>query len=250
MKLGAQFYSIRDNTGTKEGLKKSFEAMRKIGYIVAQMSAICQIDPYLLKSYSEEYSLPITCTHSDPERIFGDTDSLIKEHIIYGCPTVGMSAMPKKYRFSTEGIRAFLTDIAEPVKRIEAAGLKFAYHNHAFDFMLDGDKPFLDILIEDAPSISFIFDIYWAKYSGHDPISYIKKIGRKRLDNVHFKDMESEPQGKFCPCGTGIIDFGKITALCEEMTIPYALVEQDNAPEGGDSFGQMEISYNNLKKYF
>ena len=60
MKLGAQFYSIRDNTTTPEDLKKSFEAIKNIGYEIVQMSAICPIDPELLRSYSEEYSLPIT----------------------------------------------------------------------------------------------------------------------------------------------------------------------------------------------
>ncbi len=250
MKLGAQFYSIRDNTKTPEDLKKSFEAMKNIGYEVVQMSAICPIDPYLLKSYSEEYSLPITCTHSAPDRILGDTDALIKEHIIYGCPTVGIGAMPPSYRNSLEGLRAFLAEISEPMKKIEAAGLKFAYHNHAFEFALDGDKPYYDIMMEEAPTMNFILDTYWVKYAGFDHLDYIKKLGRARIDNVHFKDMSKEPMGSICPCGTGVIDFGKVKALCDELTIPYALVEQDNAPDSGDSFGQMAISFNNLKKYF
>ena len=70
------------------------------------------------------------------------------------------------------------------------------------------------------------------------------------MTNVHFKDMEVEPQGKICPCGTGVIDFGAVKNLCEELKIPNALVEQDNAPDSGNSWGQMEISFNNLKKYF
>ena len=48
MKIGAQFYSIRDNTTTPEDLYKSFKSVKKIGYEIVQMSAICQIDPYLL----------------------------------------------------------------------------------------------------------------------------------------------------------------------------------------------------------
>lgn len=250
MKLGAQFYSIRDNTTTPKDLKKSFETMKKIGYEVAQMSAICKIDAALLKSYVDEYSLPITCTHSSYDRIVGDTDALIKEHLTYGCPVIGLGGMPLEYRESLDGFRAFLKSVEEPMKRIEASGLKFAYHNHAFEFKLDGDKPYYDVMVEEAPTLNFILDTYWVKYAGYDYLSYIKKIGKDRMSNVHFKDMASEPQGKICPCGTGVIDFGEVKELCEGLGIPYALVEQDNAPESGDSFGQMEISYNNLKKYF
>lgn len=250
MKLGAQFYSIRDNTKTPEDLKKSFAKMKEIGYEVAQMSAICPIDAGLLRSYVDEYDMPITCTHSAFDRIINDTDALIKEHIIYGCPVIGLGSMPGEYRDSVEGIRAFLKTVAEPMKKIEDAGLKFAYHNHAFEFKLDGNKPYFDIMIEEAPTLNFILDTYWVKHGGFNYLDYIRKIGVERMSNVHFKDMKSEPQGEICPCGTGVIDFGAVKALGEALGIPYALVEQDNAPDSGDSFGQMAISYNNLKKYF
>lgn len=250
MKLGAQFYTIRDNTTTPEDLKKSFATIKNIGYEVAQMSKICDIDANLLKSYSDEYSLPITCTHSAFERIINDTDALIKEHIIYGCPVIGLGGMPLEYRNSLDGVRAFLKEMAEPMKKMEAAGLTFAYHNHAFEFQLDGDKPFYDIMIEEAPTMGFILDTYWVKFAGFDYLHYLKKLGSARISNVHFKDMDSEPKGKICACGTGVIDFGEVKNLCEELGIPNALVEQDNAPDTGDSIGQMIISYNNLKKYF
>ena len=58
MKLGAQFYSIRDNTQTPEELRNTFGKIKEIGYEIVQMSAICDIDPRLLKSYSEEFALP------------------------------------------------------------------------------------------------------------------------------------------------------------------------------------------------
>ena len=250
MKLGAQFYSIRDNTTTPEDLYKAFKAIKEIGYDIAQMSAICKMDPYVLKSYIDEFDLPVTCTHSPFDRIVNDTDALIKEHITYRCPVIGLGSMPAEYRGSLEGLRAFLSAVREPMKKIEDAGLRFAYHNHAFEFQLDGDKPFFDIMIEDAPTLNFILDTYWVKYGGYSPMDYINRIGVARMSNLHFKDMKEEPQGAICPCGTGVIDFGEIKALGEKLGIPYALVEQDNAPDSGDSFGQMAISYNNLKKYF
>ena len=62
--------------------------------------------------------------------------------------------------------------------------------------------------------------------------------------------MKTEPQGDICPCGEGIIDFAPIIRLCDEMGIENALVEQDNAPDSGDSIAQMKISYENLKHMF
>ena len=248
MKLGAQFYSIRDNTTTPEDLKKAFKAIKEIGYEVVQMSAICEIDADLLRSYSEEFGLPITCTHSPFDRIVNDTDRLIEEHKMYGCPTIALGYMPKEYH--GDGIYDFLDVLREPLRKIKAAGLNFAYHNHAFEFEKVGDKLIYDIMIDELPELDFIIDTYWVKYAGYDYLEYIKRIGAQRIRNVHFKDMASEPRGEICPCGEGIIDFSEVIALCDEMGIENALVEQDNAPDSGDSIGQMKISYNNLKHLF
>ena len=248
MKLGAQFYSIRDNTTTPDDLYQAFKKIKDIGYEIVQMSAICPISPELLKSYSEELSLPITCTHSSYDRIVNDTDALISEHKIYGCPTIGLGSMPNEFRDG--GVYEFIETLKEPIRKITAAGLCFAYHNHAFEFEKVDDKLIYDILIDELPDMNFIIDTYWFKYAGYDYIEYIKKLGAKRVKNIHLKDMISEPQGEICPCGNGIIDFSPVIRLCDELGIINALVEQDNAPDSGDSIAQMKISYDNIKKLF
>lgn len=248
MKLGAQFYSIRDNTTTPADLYKSFKAIKSIGYEVVQMSAICDIDPSLLKSYSDEFSLPITCTHSPFDRIINDTDKLIEEHKIYGCPTIGIGYMPNEYH--NGNVYAFVDAIREPLRKIKAAGLELAYHNHAFEFEKVDGKLVYDILIDELPELNFIIDTYWFKYAGYDYLEYIQRLGKERINNIHFKDMQSEPQGSICPCGNGVIDFKPVIKLCDELGIENALVEQDNAPDSGDSIAQMKISYDNINLLF
>ena len=248
MKLGAQFYSIRDNTQTPEDLYRAFKEIKSIGYEIVQMSAICDIDPKLLKSYSDEFALPITCTHSPYDRIINDTDALINEHKIYGCPTIGLGYMPNEYH--GDGIYKFIDTLREPLRKIKAAGLDFAYHNHAFEFESVDGKLIYDILIDELHELSFIVDTYWIKYAGYDFIEYVNRLGADRIKNVHFKDMKTDPKGEICPCGEGVIDFAPLIKLCDEMGIENALVEQDNAPDSGNSIGEMKKSYENLKSLF
>ena len=250
MKLGAQFYTLRERNKTPEGLYNSFKRVKEIGYQVVQMSAICQIEAERLKSFSDEFELPITCTHSAFDRIINDTDAIIKEHITYGCPVIGIGSMPNEYRGSIEGARAFMDKIREPMNKMEAAGLRFAYHNHEFEFVDLGGVCSYDLLMEELPTLNFILDTYWFKYSERSYLDYIKLMGNERLTNVHFKDMKTEPKGEICPCGVGTIDFAPVVKLCDDLKIPYALVEQDNAPKLGDEFEQLTTSYNNLKHLF
>ena len=250
MKLGAQFYTLREKNKTPEGLYNSFKKVKEIGYQVVQMSAICQIEAERLKSFSDEFDLPITVTHSAFDRIINDTDALIKEHITYGCPVIGIGSMPKEYRDSIEGARKFMEAIKDPMKKMKDAGLRFAYHNHDFEFVDLGGVCSYDLLMEELPDLNFILDTYWFKYAGRSYLDYIKLMGNERLTNVHFKDMKEEPKGPICPCGEGTIDFAPVVKLCDELKIPYALVEQDNAPALGDEYEQMATSFNNLKHLF
>ena len=227
MKLGAQFYSIRNHTQTPEELYESFKAMKSYGYSIAQMSGICQMDPYVLKSYIEEFDLPVTCTHSRFDRITDDTDALIKEHKIYGCDTIGLGMMPGKYLESAEGVRAFIKDMAEPIRRMKAEGITFAYHNHAKEFEDLGGINAMDILLEESEDINFILDTYWVRRGGADNLDMIKRIGAGRMKNLHLKDLSVEPDGPECPIGLGVIDFKPIVALCDELGIPNALIEQE-----------------------
>lgn len=247
MKLGAQFYSLRKRAETPEGIESCFRAMKAIGYEVAQMSAIGPIEPERLRDISLAYQMPITCTHSPLDRIVDDTDALIREHKIYGCPVIGLGGMSAEYKQGLEGVRAFLKLVREPMKRIADAGLRFAYHNHAFEFCADDGSDIFEVLLEEAPDLNFILDVYWVAYAGRDPLAYIRRIGEKRMTNIHFKDMKSAPRGPICPCGDGVIDFAPIATLCEQLGIENALVEQDNAPELGDEFEQMASSFRHLR---
>ena len=250
MKLGAQFFSIRTKTTTPEDLKASFKAMKEVGYENAQMSAICKMDPYVLKSYVDEYDLPVVCTHSPFDRIIGDTEALIEEHKIYGCPVIGLGAMGGEYRGSLEGMKKFISDMEAPIKKIRDAGLYFSYHNHAFEFEKIDGVLLYDYMIENCPEMTFILDTYWVKFGGYDYLDYIKRLGKERITNVHFKDMKSEPKGPICACGEGVIDFKPVIELCDSIGIESALVEQDNAPDSGDPVGQMRISHDNLRPLF
>ena len=145
-----------------------------------------------------------------------------------------------------DGIGPEIVDSA--VRVLEAIAKKY---NHSFEFKDLGGVKIYDLLLEEAPELHFIHDVYWTRYAGEDPARYITLLGQaKRMTNIHFKDMKCEPAGPICACGEGVIDFAPLKNLCEKYGIHNVLVEQDNAPSSGDSIGQMRISYENLAPIF
>lgn len=244
MKLGAQLYSLRTFAQTPEDLKATLLKLKKMGYQNAQFSGVAYMEPEVWATISKETGMEIVCTHNSFDRIVNDTDRLIEEHKIFGCPVIGIGSMPNEYRGTLAGLEAFLAVMEAPVKKIEAAGLHFAYHNHHFEFapFSDAEGCAMDLMIERCPTWHFILDTGWVNFAGKNVVEYIERIGGERLRDVHFKEFKTNDMSTICPCGEGFSDFPAIIAACQKVGVKHALVEQDNAPEKPDPFNEMQRS--------
>ncbi len=249
MKLGAQLFSVRTLLQTPEDIRATFQKIKEIGYDVVQFSGAGPIDARELKEISDSTGLPIVCSHTAPARILNDTDAVIAEHKIFGCPVIGIGSMPVEYHSDPCGnFEAFLERFSEPVKKIRAAGLRFAYHNHAFEFQNkfeDGSSCY-DRLLERCPDWSFILDTYWVEFAGCSAADYIRKVGTDRLQNIHFKDMTRDTRD-ICACGDGVLDFASLYEVCREIGVENVLVEQDNAVDLADPLEGMRRSFTHLR---
>jgi sugar phosphate isomerase/epimerase len=125
-----------------------------------------------------------------------------------------------------------------------AAGLRFAYHNHAFEFApLEGRVPY-DILLEstDPSVVEFELDLYWITDGGRDPLAYFARWpGRFPL--VHIKDKAAD--GRMVDVGAGRIDWKAILHRRKEAGIRHYFVEHDDPP---DPFASVAASFDYLNR--
>lgn len=132
--------------------------IKTIGFDAIQISAFGPIEPERLAALVAELELDVCITHSPWERMQNDLDSLIAEHQLLHCDTVGLGYMPNEFHGSAEGFSAFLKEMGEIAKQLAAAGLHFAYHNHAFELeRFANGRLGLDMLIEDSNEKEFGF---------------------------------------------------------------------------------------------
>ncbi|MEP6731073.1 MAG: sugar phosphate isomerase/epimerase [bacterium] len=113
-----------------------------------------------------------------------------------------------------------------------AAGMRFAYHNHDFEFMKVGDGTGLDVLLTktDPSLVDFEMDIYWVTKAGADPLDLITRYP-KRFRLMHIKDATAAPERAMSPVGQGTIDFAKIFDREKTSGMQHAYVEHDNAAD-------------------
>ena len=252
MKLGAQLYSLRTFCQNPEDLKETILKCKEMGYQNVQFSGVAAMGADVWAQISADTGMEIVCTHCSFDRIVNDTDALIAEHKLFGCSVIGIGSMPNEYRGSLEAFENFVKVMEEPVRKIEAAGLHFAYHNHDFEFnkFTDADGCAMDLLIDRCKSWFLILDTGWVQFAGRSAVEYIERIGGERLRCMHFKEFKKADRDTICPCGEGFSDFPAIVAACRKVGVENVLVEQDNAPAKDDPFGEMQRSAEYLLPLF
>ncbi len=249
MKYGAQLFSLREQGADAAGIRNLLEKSREMGYQLVQVSGLGPIDPYELRDLSQEFSLPIGITHTAPKRLEEELDQVIAEHRIYGCEVIGLGSMPKSFRDGTaETFRVFFEKYDRIHKTIREAGLRFAYHNHAFEFdTLDNGRCIFDYLVEEC-EWDMIADVCWFHYGKQNVADTLKKL-KGRLKNTHLKDIREPLEDKdFCPLGEGVVDLKSAIETLLELGCENTYVEQDNATKKSDPFDEMRRSIEYLKK--
>ncbi len=176
------------------------------------------------KSFIDELGLTMVSTHAN---VFQDYERKVDELAEIGvpyivCPWIGPQESIDAYKEMAENFNRF-GEIANN------AGVKFAYHNHAYTFEeLEGEIPQEVLMDETDPDlVEYQMDIYWVVAGGHDPIEWARKYPG-RFTSCHIKDLATvDGEMESVTLGTGTIDFPSVLDAAIENGMKYLLVEQE-----------------------
>ncbi|MBQ6266723.1 MAG: sugar phosphate isomerase/epimerase [Clostridia bacterium] len=249
IKLGAQLYTLREFIQTRDDFEATLRYLAGIDIHLIQISGIGPIPAEEIAALTQAYGMEVCVTHTSFDRMQTELDAVMAEHRLFHCDTLGIGAMPDKYRGSLEGVKEFIRIASEIGRRMHENGLQFAYHNHAFEFArLENGARIFDYLIESTQPefFSFIGDTYWFQYGGVNPADYIRKLNG-RMKVCHFKDYKIlNGQPTFAEIGTGNLDLDACYLACRDAGVKDIVIEQDTCEI--DPRESMAISYRNLIK--
>lgn len=243
-RIGAQLYTVRDFCQTGKDLEETLKKLSLIGYQVVQLSAIGDIPAQEVRELCDRYGMTVACTHRSLEDYTNRMDEMIRYHKTVGAKVAGLGWIGKELRCDKETLMNTISLFNHFSEQLGEHGLRFGYHNHAFEFSKIDGRMIMDYLIEYG-KFDFILDTYWAAYAGVDPSGLIKRLG-KRASMIHFKDLAVTEDGKveISEIGQGNLDWNRIIDSCKDCE--YALVEQDTCK--GNPFDSLKISYDYLSK--
>jgi len=247
--IGLQLYTVRDLI--KQDLKSTLEKLARIGYNSIEAAGYNATDNTFygmdIKSFVDFVNglgMPLNSSHTvfeldAAEKVIGTATAAGAKYIIY-------PFLAEPFRTNLDGWKVTAEKFNKMGEIAKKNGIRFGYHNHAFEFeKKDGQIPYDILLSQTDPSlVTFEMDLYWVTRGGQNPLDYFKKYPG-RFELWHVKDMVKTDDMFFAPVGTGRIDFAGIFAEKKSAGMKYFFVEQDSF-KNMDPIQAVEISYKYL----
>lgn len=229
---GIQLYTLRDVL--PDDLENVLRQIAEIGYAEVETHTYYGRSPADLKSMLDDAGLTAPAAHvgfaalrDDLEGVIEGASTMGHRYVILPHPGAMPHATLSDYRAAGE----FLTTVGA---QMSAAGIRFGYHNHGFEFTpIDGQIPFYVLMDYANPDDVLIeLDLYWTVDGGIDPIEVIERYPG-RIHAYHVKDRTAD--GAMVDVGAGAIDFAAIFAHNAHAGVRHLFVEHDNPPDSLES---------------
>lgn len=247
--VGLQLYSVRamlpkDPQGT-------LDKIAALGYTEVEAAGFFDHTAEEVKAAMNQAGLRCVSAHYSWTAIDGNVDKIIAyhkelgaEYIICSFPgyknpappaAAGTTGRPKRPPFTMEDWVWNAEQFNKVGKQVNAAGLKFGYHNHTMEFAKqDGKVPFDELLrLTDPAYVTMELDCGWVSVGGGNPVDYLKRFP-DRISMLHVKDFKKtdKPADMNAPppaaeLGRGTTDFRAIFAAADRSRIKHYFVEQE-----------------------
>jgi sugar phosphate isomerase/epimerase len=157
----------------------------------------------------------------------------------FGVRYAGCAWIPHQDRFTREVALRAAADFNQWGQAAKAAGIRFIYHIHGFEFEASPEGTLFDTLAKetDPASVFFEADIFWVRRGGCDPVALFEKYPG-RIPVTHVKDIAKgqeicKPDGKApdetsVPIGTGMIDWPTVFAAADKAGVERHFVEDEH----------------------
>jgi sugar phosphate isomerase/epimerase len=214
--IGLQLWSLREYL--PKDLPGTLVKVRGFGFEEVEGAGLWGHTARDLRSALETAGLHCRSVHMSFERLRDDPTGGFAEARTLGADWVVCPWIPQGSAFTRDDVLRAAEAFNRFGKAARAAGLRFAYHCHGYEFVPSTEGTLFDTLAgaTDPALVAFQVDVFHAFNGGADPTRLIKRL-TGRVPSLHLKDLQKGRPVKAgspgaeaeadVPVGTGQIDW-------------------------------------------
>jgi sugar phosphate isomerase/epimerase len=245
--VGVQLWSIEAEM--KRDVRSALAAIRRIGYEDVETASLHGLGVDAFRRALDDAGLRCRAAHVSMGDLMQDTQGAIAKVRDLGATYLVCSSpqpdapLRNGLAWATAMAQAMTPDAwkrnADRLNAVavaaKAAGVRTAYHNHAFEFARGNGASGWELLLErtDPTLVGFELDCAWAVAGGFDPAALIRQLGG-RIHLLHLKDLVRMPTmgaaadaNATCAVGSGVIDWTSVLQAAAGAGIVAGFVEQE-----------------------
>ncbi len=251
--LGLELYSVRDRLA--RDVPGTLKMVRGWGFTEVEGGVFQGKTAAESRALLDDHGLRMQSSLVGYEAFAKDLDAVIADAKTLGLTFVGTAWIPHQRPFGKAHVDKALEDFARWGKALRAAGLRFFYHVHGYEFQPSPDGTLMDTLVTHSPAdaVDFQADVFWVARGGGDPVALLKKYpGRFKL--AHLKDIEkgvalndptgTAPDETSVVLGTGQLDIPAILRAARESGVTHYYLEDEHP----DAYSQIPKTLEYLRK--
>ena len=229
------------STRAAGSLAEQFAYLAGCGYTDVQPYKDLYSDPAALRAMLDEHGLTARSGHFKFSMFEVDFD-----HVVASARTLGMTLVaadwldPEERPVDRAGWEALGARLATVSRRLADQGLRFAWHNHEFEFtpLADGSCGIEHALGDE---VLWEMDIGWVFKAGQDPLPWLARYAG-RVPAIHVKDVaapgEKLDEMNFADLGEGVMDWGLYWQAAVDAGAELMVAEHD-APSDWRRFARV-----------
>lgn len=226
-RIGLQLYTVRSLMN--KDMPGTIAAVAAAGYREVEFAGYFGRTPAEVRQLLDAHALTAPSTHLGLDAVREHFGATAESAQAIGIRYLTVASLDMRTIKSADDWKRTADVFNDIGRRAKAAGLRFAYHNHAVEFTpLDGVVP-MDLLVggTDPSLVAFELDLFWAMKAGQDPRSFFEKHPG-RFEMVHVKDATAAPASDMTDVGSGVMDWKRIFAAHKTAGIRHYFVEHDS----------------------
>jgi sugar phosphate isomerase/epimerase len=236
-RLGLQLWSLRDEF--KANVAKGLDETQALGFTLVETAGDYGLKPADFRAQLDARHLKAVSTHFGYDLLEKDLPGVVAEARVLGAEYVVVPWLPQK-EFDPAAAREVAANFNRWGRALQAAGLKFAFHPHGYEFTPvpggHGETSFDLLLALTEPAVvSFEMDVFWVAHAGVDPVALLAKYP-DRWTLLHVKDLRrgaeitgtrSAPAADHVAVGMGQLDWPALLRTAKSAGVKYYFIEDE-----------------------
>ncbi len=193
--VGLQLYSLR-NEFKRDGVPATLQRVRAMGFREVETGNFYGLTAKEFRAELDKVGLRAVSLHTSFDNLRTKLSDVVSDAQTLGVKYVANAWIPHQRPFSLDAAKQAVLVFNQAGAVLKAAGLKFCYHPHGYEFQPYGEGTLFDLLVQQTKPelVNFELDVFWALHAGQNPAKLLQAYP-KRFLLLHLKDLRKDVVG-------------------------------------------------------